>query len=414
TSRLVIPQDGRDISGEADPSAHGDGPVNVTLFAYPGPLPILSTIEDVVKDSDGQYAFNLDYNSGNTLGFGWSQHTAGGGIHNSAATAYLQPAIPRPNLDVLIHTRATKLYPSHSSGKGAPHIRTVEITSGVNGTRVNVTASRELILCAGSFNTPQLLLLSGIGPKQDLEALNIPLVLDSPAVGANLTDHPVLVNIFNVSSSTATLDDALRNATLQAQLLSQWEANRTGIYADTVVPIAGNLKVPGNEDPSSGPGSGNIMISFAAVMSPKSRGSLKLSSSNPFDPPVIDYGLYSSDFDVNAQVEAMKILQEFLAQPQFQSIIESAFGGLANATTDEEEAAYAKGNAEIFSHPSCTASMGPGGVVDSKLKVKGIEGLRVVDASVFPQMPECNTEAPVYIVAERAADLIRYHHGSKY
>ncbi|ESK87617.1 aryl-alcohol oxidase [Moniliophthora roreri MCA 2997] len=425
TSRLVLPQDGRDISGEADPSAHGDGPVNVTLFAFPPP--VVSTIEDVVKNSGGQYAFNLDYNSGNTLGFGWSQHTAGGGIHNSAATAYLQPAIQRTNLDVLIHTRATKLYPSNFSGKGAPRIRTVEITSDVSGPRVNVTASKELILSAGSFNTPQLLLLSGIGPKADLEALNIPLVHDSPAVGANLTDHPVLVNIFNVTLSTETLDDALRNATLQAQLLSQWEANRTGIYADTVVPIAGNWKVSANEDPSSGPRSGNIMASFApsyqagpdvpsvgrflsvftSVMSPTSRGSLKLSSSNPFDPPLIDYGLYTSDFDIKAQVEAMKLVQEFLSLPQFQDIIEGPFGGLGNVTTDQEREEFARTNAEVFSHPSCTASMGPGGVIDSKLKVKGVEGLRVVDASVFPQIPECNTEAPVYIVAERAADLIR-------
>ncbi|EEB99767.1 hypothetical protein MPER_00471 [Moniliophthora perniciosa FA553] len=109
TSRLVTPQDGRDITGEADPSAHGDGPVNVTLFS--SLPPVISTIEGIAKSSEGQFAFNCDYNSGNTLGIVYSQYSAGGGIHNNGATAYLQPAIPRSNLDVLIHTRATKHVP---------------------------------------------------------------------------------------------------------------------------------------------------------------------------------------------------------------------------------------------------------------------------------------------------------------
>ncbi|EEB92843.1 hypothetical protein MPER_08585, partial [Moniliophthora perniciosa FA553] len=220
------------------------------------------TIEDIAKNSEGQFAFNLDYNSGDTLGIGWAQYSTGGGIHNSAATAYLQPAIPRSNLDVLIHTRATKLYPSDYSTKGTPRIRTVEIASDGNGPRVNLTASKEVILSAGAFNTPQLLLLSGIGPKEDLKALDIPLVLHSPAVGANLTEHPILTSVFSVTPSTETLDEVFRNTTLQAQLLSQWEANRTGVFADSLGPIAGNLKASAFEDPSSGPGSGNIMFAF--------------------------------------------------------------------------------------------------------------------------------------------------------
>ncbi|ESK85785.1 aryl-alcohol oxidase [Moniliophthora roreri MCA 2997] len=428
TSRLVTPQDGRDITGQVDPSAHGDGPVNVTLVS--SPQPVMSTIEDVAKNSEGQLAFNVDYNAGNTLGIGWSQYSIGGGIRNSAATAYLQPAIPRSNLDVLIHTRATKLYPSDFSGNGTPRIRTVEIASDVNGPRVNVTASKEIILSAGSLNTPQLLLLSGIGPREDLEAFDIPLVLHSPAVGANLTEHPLLTTIFSVTPSTETLDEVLRNTTLQAQLLSQWETNRTGAYVNSLGPIAGNVKASAYEDPSSGPGSGNIMFGFVpsyqaiptapvlpstgrflsvitAVISPTSRGSLKLSSSNPFDPPLIDYGLYTTDYDINTQVQAIKIVEDFLSLPQFQGIVEGPFGDLANATTDQEKAAFARANTGGYAHPSCSASMGPGGVVDSTLKVKGVEGLRVVDASVFPLIPECNTQAPVYIVAERAADLIR-------
>ncbi|ESK83269.1 aryl-alcohol oxidase [Moniliophthora roreri MCA 2997] len=435
TSRLVAPQDGRDISGEVDPSALGDGPVNITLFS--SNPPISSVIEDAAKNSDGPFAFNRDYNSGNTLGVGWSQYSAGGGVHNSASTAYLRPAIPRPNLDVLIHTRATKLHSSSSSDNGTPRISTVEIASDANSPRVNVSASKEVILSAGSFNTPQLLLLSGIGPRADLEALGIPLVLDSPAVGGNLTEHPILTNTFTVSPSTETFDDVLRNTTLQDQLLAQWQANRTGLYANSpAAPLAANWKVSGSQDPSSGPGSANLMAGITpnfqavaavpvvpsvgrflsvltAVLTPTSRGSVKLSSSNPFEQPAIDYGLYTTDFDINAQVEAMKLAQQFLQLPQFQGIVQGPFGALANATTDQDLAAYARTNTQIYSHPSCTASMGPGGVVDSKLKVKGVEGLRVVDASIFPLIPECNTMAPVYIVAEKAADLIRRDYGSR-
>ncbi|EEB96254.1 hypothetical protein MPER_04640, partial [Moniliophthora perniciosa FA553] len=218
TSRLVTPQDGRDITGQTDPSAHGNGPVNVTLLS--SPLPVFSTIQDTAKSSQGRNSFRLDYNAGNTLGIGWTQYNIGGGIRNSAATAYLQPAIQRANLDVLIHTRVTRLYPSYFLGEGTPFIDTVELASDANGTQMNITASREVILSAGSLNTPQILLLSGIGPKNDLEALDIPIVLDSPGVGSNLAEHPYLYSVFSVTSSTETLDDMLRNTTMQAQLFT--------------------------------------------------------------------------------------------------------------------------------------------------------------------------------------------------
>ncbi|EEB90979.1 hypothetical protein MPER_10740, partial [Moniliophthora perniciosa FA553] len=267
----------------------------------------------------------------------------------------------------------------------APRVSTVEIASDANGPRVNVSASKEVILSAGSFNTPQLLMLSGIGPRADLEAL--------------------------ANGSMGSQPD---------RIICQCTSCANG----------SKLKVSGLEDPSSGPGSANLMAGMTpnfepvagvpvvpsvgrffsvltSVMSPTSRGSVKLSSSNPFDQPVIDYGLYTTEFDINAQVEAMKMVRDFVSLPQFQGIVEGPFGALANATTDQDLAAYARANAQIYSHPSCTASMGPGGVVDSRLKVKGVEGLRVVDASVFPLIPECNTMAPVFIVAERAADLIQ-------
>ncbi|KAK7054492.1 hypothetical protein VNI00_003690 [Paramarasmius palmivorus] len=430
TSSLIIPQDGRNLTGEADPSAHGDGPVNVTLT--PTPIDLDLAITDVAKESEGQLAYNLDYNSGDTLGIGWGQYSIGGGVRNSAATAYLQPAINRPNLDVLINTRVTKVLSSSPNKGSDPVIDVVQLASDFSeyydtGPRINVTAGKEVILSAGSINTPQVLLLSGIGPENDLKDLNIPVVLDSPGVGANLTEHPLVLSVFSVNS-TETFDDVLRNTTLAGELLEQWQRNKTGVYAlSPGGSLVANWKLPeGFDDPSSGPQSANIMLAISdtfsgpnvpetgnfmtvltAVVSPTSRGSLKLNTTNPFDSPLIDYAVYSTDFDIKAQVAGLNMVQEFFSSPPFEGIVQGLVGDLANATTDEAKAQYSRNNVGFYAHPTTSASMGPGGVVDASLKVKGVKGLRVVDASVFPQSPECNTQALVYVVAERAADLIK-------
>ncbi|KAK7054489.1 hypothetical protein VNI00_003687 [Paramarasmius palmivorus] len=426
TSKLVPPQDGRDISDEVDPSAHGNGPINVTVT--PSPIKLDFAIEEAAKNATGQFAYNLDYNSGNTIGVGWGQYAIGGGIRNSAATGYLHPVIDRPNLDVVINTRAVKIMSSSQSAKDRV-MDVVQLASEKNGPRFNVTATNEIILSAGSLNTPQLLLLSGIGPKKDLDALKIPLVLDSPAVGANLTEHPFVWVSFAVNTPD-TFDDVSRDPGLQDELLAQWQSNKTGLFASAAgEAMAAAWKLPkGSQDPSSGTKSGNIVLSIAngfsdpglsrpdtgnyisvltAVVSPTSRGSLKLASSDPFDQPLIDYALYSTDFDINAQVQGIKLVEEFFALPQFKGLVQGLFGPLANATTDEAKANFARDSVNVFSHPCSTASMGRGGVVDSSLKVKGVKGLRIVDASIFPQIPEVPIQAVVYTVAERAADLIK-------
>ncbi|KAF5392692.1 hypothetical protein D9757_000986 [Collybiopsis confluens] len=425
TSRLVTPQDGRNISTETDSSAHGDGPVRTTVNGFV--FDIDTIFEEAARNST-RFPYNLDYNSGNTLGIGWAQSSTGGGERNSAATAYLDSALDRPNLSVLINTRATRLLAS-SSDDGTPMVNRVQLASNANGPRVNITATKEIILSAGAIGTPQVLLLSGIGPKAALDALNIDVVVDSPAVGLNLTDQPAIGVVYNVTS-VHTFDNVLRNATLADQVLQEWTDNRTGLYVNYPGSIVGNFKLPpAFEDESSGPGSANIgfvtVDGFLAgpppetgeyisllipVLSPTSRGSVKLASTNVFESPLIDFGVYTTEYDINAQVEAMKVVDELFSLPQFDGVILGPFGDLANAKTDEQKAQYARGNVGVYDHASCTSSMGPGGVVDSRLRVKGVKGLRVVDASVFPKIPESNTQAPVYIVAERAADLIKEDH----
>ncbi|KAF9254618.1 alcohol oxidase [Marasmius fiardii PR-910] len=428
-SRLTPPQDGHNTTGEVIPSAHGNGLVQTSLAGFPSELdPLVSgTAKDI-----GQY--NQDQNAGNMIGFGFVQNSIGNGARSSAATAYLVPALGRPNLDVVINTRATKVFASKTVHGGEPTIDTVEVASSETAPRVQVTASKEVILSGGVFGTPQLLLLSGIGPKADLNKLKIPVVLDSPDVGKHLADHPLLPVYYEVNSNS-TFDPVLRSDTLIPPLLEQWENNRTGLL---VVPVGGStvafLKNPpgfmSGVDPSSGPRSGNVELLFCngfeplgptpfpptgrfmtvltAVVSPTSRGSVTLNSSNPFDNPILDPQLYTTDFDINTMVQAIKTADSFVHRPRWTGYIK---GPLFQFSNDQERANYARNNSITVNHPVGTARMGPGGVsggvVDSSLRVKGVKGLRVVDASVYPQIPENHPQAVAYILAERASDLIK-------
>ncbi|KAL0567547.1 hypothetical protein V5O48_014443, partial [Marasmius crinis-equi] len=433
TSRLTPPQDRHNTTGEVIPSAHGNGPVLTSLPGFPSELDPL--VSGTAKDL-GQY--NQDINAGNMIGFGFIQNSIGNGERSSAATAYLVPALKRPNLDVVINSRTTRLFASQPVKGGQPTINTVQVAQGANGPLFNVTASKEVILSAGVFGTPQLLLLSGIGPKGDLSKLNIPVVVDSPDVGKHLADHPLLANYYQVNSNS-TFDDILRNEPASvAPLLEQWEANRTGLLT---VPVGGNtiafLKNPkgflSGQDPSSGPKSGNVEFIFCngfeplgptpfpqtgsfltlltAVVSPTSRGAVTLNSTNPFDDPIIDPQLYSTDFDIQSMVQAMKTADSFVHQPKWKGYIQQPLVQLAS---DNEKADYARNNSITVNHPVGTARMGPGGVtggvVDSSLRVKGVKGLRIVDASVFPQIPENHPQSVVYTLAERASDLIKSQH----
>ncbi|KAK1227521.1 hypothetical protein PQX77_009474 [Marasmius sp. AFHP31] len=432
-SHLTPPADGHNTTGQVIPSAHGHGPVETSLLGFPMSTDPL--VASTAKSLGGRLRFNQDTNAGDTLGFAYIQSSVGHGERSSAATAYLVPAMNRTNLDVVINTRALKLYSSLvSDGGGTPKIDTLEVGESADGPRFNITSDKEIILSAGVFGTPQILLLSGIGPQDELSKLDVPVLVDSPDVGRHLTEHPLLISYFVVNSNTTT-DPVARNTTLQEELLRQWETSRTGLMVN---PPGGSmiafLKNPpeifDGFDPSSGPRSGNLEIVFrngfspvgsialppngsyfsatTAVVSPTSRGTFTLNSTNPFDSPIIDPQLYATDYDIQSMIQAMKDVDTFVSQPAWDGFLVRPFIEFAN---DEEREIYARNNSRTVQHCIGTARMGPGGVeggvVDSQLRVKGVKGLRVVDASIFPQIPEVHPQAVVYIVAERASDLIR-------
>ncbi|KAF9267060.1 alcohol oxidase [Marasmius fiardii PR-910] len=431
-SRLVPPADNHNTTGKVNPAAHGNGPVAVSLNGFQ--QEVEPKMVAIAKDLGGRFKYNEDVNAGDMIGISYMQSSIGGGERSSAATAFLVPALGRENLDVVIHTRATKVFGSNPNSGNQPKIDSVEVAQSANGTRHTFQANKEVILSAGVFGTPQLLQLSGIGPQDELEKFNIPVLVNSTHVGKNLADHPLLSVYYNVNS-TNTFDDALRNKTLEGEWLEQWDTNKTGLMVN---PVAGNsvafIKNPpelfNGFDPSTGPGSGNLEMIFyngygslgplpqpatgnfmsviIGVVSPTSRGTVTLNSTNVFDNPNIDPALYTTDYDIKSIIQVMKDADYLLHHPIMKDYVMDPMFKFDNDTTMED---YARSNSVTINHCVGTARMGPGGTeggaVDANLKVKGVEGLRVVDASIFPIIPEHHTQATVYLVAERLADLIK-------
>ncbi|KAF9264090.1 aryl-alcohol oxidase-like protein [Marasmius fiardii PR-910] len=423
--RFTQPVDHHNTTGQFDPKVHGFNGINtVSLTGFPWPID--GRVIQTTAQRPDQFPFNVDMNSGNELGFGYPQWTIKDGERSSSATSYLAPEfLRRRNLQVMLDAHVTRLL---SKGKS---FHEVEFTT--RGSTLKVTAKKEIVLSAGSINTPQLLMLSGIGDSSKLSSLGIKPIHHLPSVGKNLTDHPVLPLSWLVNS-TDTLDTVARNATLQAEQLKQWNDTRTGPLVDGLFTHIGWFRLQPNSsifqkfpDPAAGPNSphielipengnvrpptpptGNFLFIAVALVSPLSRGEVTLTSSDPLTHPVINPNFLDSEFDLFAMKEAVRTARDFLSSAAWNGYIISATN---NATTDAELEFYIRNSTVAIYHPVGTAGMSPKGanwgVVDPDLRVKGVEGIRVVDASVLPIIPAAHTQAPTYILAERAADLIK-------
>ncbi|KAJ6521926.1 alcohol oxidase [Mycena vulgaris] len=426
--RFSPPADHHNTSGQFNPAVHGfKGLLGVGLAGFSHPFG--QRVFNAVEEMSTEFPYNVDMNSGHQLGIGWTQATIRGGERSSSATAYLAPHfLQRPNLHVLINAQVTRVLET-----GRLTFRAVEFAADAKGPRHRVTARKEVILSAGTVGTPHILMHSGIGNASALERLGISSLHDLPSVGQNLSDHTFLGNQWEVNS-TDTYETATRNTTLAEEQLREWNATRTGPLVDTTITQVGWLRIPDNSsifkefpDPAAGPHTahyellftnglirpptpptGNFMGIGTAVVAPVSRGSITLNSSDPFAPPLIDPALLASDFDLFVMREAVKGVQRFVTAHAWDGYI---LASLINGTTDAELDAYIRSESSSEYHPVGTAAMSPKGarfgVVDPDLLVKGLTGLRVVDASVLPVVPAAHTQAAVYIFAERAADLIK-------
>ena len=361
-------------------------------------------------------AANDDFNGAQQDGAGFYQVTQRGGRRWSAADAYLHPAADRPNLTVLTDTLVTQVIIEGDRAAGVRYL--------LRGTEEVARAEGEVILAAGAIGSPQLLMLSGIGPADHLRDHDIDVIADSPGVGANLSDHPIVTGIWSTPKSRGLWEQAgPRN-------LMRWQLTHSGPMATNVAEAGGFsrtdpslpapdiqwhvLPVPfmngGLADPSIRALS--MLITLVAV---GSRGRIRLRSSDPRHKPAIDPAYLSDTADIEPLIKAIRMAREFAAARPLSKICKSELAPGDAASTDAELREFIRNDVTTIYHPVGTCAMGGDSrlaaskltsVVDTQLRVRGIEGLRVVDASVMPTVPRGNTNAPTIAIAERAADLL--------
>ncbi|KAJ7433461.1 alcohol oxidase [Mycena galericulata] len=423
------PVDHHNTTGQFNPAVHGYTGINtVTLAGFPSPID--GRVIQTTVELAAEFPFNEDMNSGYHLGIGWGQATIKDGSRSSSATSYLAPEfISRPNLHVLLHAQTTRVL-----SNGSNSFRTVEFVQAGSSIRFNLTAKKEVVLSAGSIGTPNILLHSGIGNSSTLAALGIQPLHNLPSVGQNLSDHDLLGLGWLVNSNN-TFETAAHNATLAAEELYQWTTTKTGPLVDNPLSQIGWLRVPDNSsifngvpDPASGPDTahyeliiangllkdppptGNFMSIAAAVVSPTSRGSITLNNNDPLAPPLINPNLLGTELDLLIMREAVKSAIRFTEAPVWADYIIAA-ASVNSSMTDAELDAFIRANTGTVFHPAGSAGMSAAnasyGVVNPDLTVKGLSGLRIVDLSVVPYIPAAHPQAATYIIAERAADIIK-------
>jgi len=358
---------------------------------------------------------NDDFNGAEQEGCGFYQLTQKNGARWSTAAAYLRPALGRQNLTVITGALTAKVHFANKRATGVSYFQ--------RGKTERAEANREVILSGGTVSSPQLLLLSGVGPPDELRSLGIDVVHNLPGVGKNLQDH-----LGGYMRWAITQPISIYGATpeQQAALQQQYSEHRAGFLTSNVAEAGAFLRstpsepvpdlqgfflpylIPEAPVEASQPCGHGISIAFY-INRPASRGRIALASPDPLDQPVIDPNYLSDPADAKAFVAGFCLMRKLFAAPPLSQLIAREISPGADAQSGEELLAYLRdrGSATVF-HPVGTCKMGNDklAVVDSHLKVRGLEALRVVDASIMPTLIGGNTNAPTIMIAEKAADLI--------
>jgi choline dehydrogenase len=361
------------------------------------------------------YPRNDDFNGASQDGVGYHQTTTRDGKRCSTAVGYLRPAMQRANLNVVTGALTEKIL---FEGR-----RAVGVAFRQEGAFRTARATREVILCGGAVNSPQVLMLSGIGPQDQLAGFSVPVVHHLPGVGKSLQDHysapiklrcklPITVNdvmLSNARKLKAGIEYYVFHRGPLAMISSP-----AALFARTRPELASpDVKISispfSAERPQEGLHRFSGFTSIAYQLRPESRGEIKLKSPDPFDAPAVHPNYLATETDQRTIVAGLRLIRRILATPRMQALTEAEFQPGPTVGSDEGLLDYARRRGGTVYHPTSTCKMGsdPMAVVDAELRVHGIEGLRVADASIMPTVVSGNTNAATIMIGERVADMAR-------
>jgi choline dehydrogenase len=390
---------------------HGaDGPLPVSDLGHPDPISaafIKAAAETGIPE-------NPDFNGASQEGAGFFQTTTRNGRRASTAVAYLRPAKARKNLHVETSALAQRI---RFEG-----LRAVAVEYSKQGAPRTVRARKEILVSSGAYNSPQLLQLSGVGPADLLQKHGIDVVLDAAGVGHDLQDH-MQVRMVMRCPQPITLNDIINNPVRRMLAGARYAAFRKGpltIAAGTsgaffkTNPRLATPDIQVHFLPFSTDKMGEKLHSFSGFsasvcqMRPESRGSLRIRSADPSVPPEIRINYLATETDRTANVEGLKILRKILQAPALRPFVTEEVEPGVKVVTDEALLSYCRQRGSTIYHPTSTCRMGSDSlaVVDQRLRVRGIEGLRVVDGSIMPDLVSGNTNAAIIMIAEKASEMI--------
>jgi len=394
----------------ADEYHGGDGPLKVSNMTFTRPI-----CDDFINGvHELGVAKSTDFNGAEQEGVGYYQLTAHRGRRCSSAAAYLSGARSRPNLTIVTRAMTTRIGFEQQTAK--------HVEYSVKGVAKTATANAEIIVSAGAINSPQLLQLSGVGPGALLQEHGIPIVADREQVGANLQDHLQIRLVFK-THNPVTLNDELSNPLQKLLAGFEYITKRSGPLSMAASQVAAFCRTRLSNDrpdiqyhfqPLSADSPGEGLHKFSAItasvcqLRPESRGTIKIRSTDPMTHPKIVPNYLSTDLDCATAVESIKHARSVMSGAAMSEHIASEFVPGTEHQTDEQLLDCARNISNTIYHPTSTCRMGADdeSVVDGRLRVRGVSGLRVVDASIMPNIVSGNTNAPTIMIAEKAADMI--------
>lgn len=391
------------------------GPLNVADLQQPNPL----SADFVAAGVQAGYAHNPDFNGHSQEGVGLYQLTQKNGERFSAAKAYLTPHLQRPNLVVRTGAQVLRIVLRDTEDG----LRATGVEYMRNGVRHIVHARREVLLSAGALLSPQILMCSGIGPEEHLQEVGVQPLVNLPGVGRNLQDHLDAILVCDAPGLTQSFGLSPKGMLHMASGAWRWHQQRTGVLTTNFAEGGAFLRSSPEEaqpdlqlhfvigkllDHGRKTVWGHGFSCHVCVLRPKSRGTVRLRSADPLTLPAIDPNFLAHSDDLQRTVRGVQIMRSILAQPALARHSAQELPASAAAQNPAQIAQWIRQTADTIYHPVGTCRMGPSDmdVVDSQLRVHGLQGLRVVDASIFPRIISGNTNAPTIMVAEKAAHMV--------